>query len=151
MGYKETLEMDQRACIEFKGGEDEGIKRCRYYLDNHVKDYIDTRNWIMGENYSSKLSPWLAIGALSPRYVFYKTMTFQKMHHDCDKSAQLFMTHLFVRDYARFWALHNGNRIFYEYGASDKREIGPWEVDLDIIKRWRNGQTGMPIIDAFMR
>jgi deoxyribodipyrimidine photo-lyase len=51
---------DGRSCIKFIGGEDQATKRCREYIENGLKHYEDTRNAIMGDDYSSKLSPWLS-------------------------------------------------------------------------------------------
>jgi len=38
------------------------------FRDDHLKDYFNIRNGMLGEAYSSKLSPWLALGCISPRY-----------------------------------------------------------------------------------
>jgi deoxyribodipyrimidine photo-lyase len=72
---KEEIEKpkDNRACLDFIGGEDAGIERVNDYLwgTKSVGKYVTTRNDLLGSNYSSKISPWLAIGALSPRYVYF--------------------------------------------------------------------------------
>jgi deoxyribodipyrimidine photo-lyase len=36
---------------------------------SRFQDYKETRNGLLGANYSSKFSPWLATGCLSPRHV----------------------------------------------------------------------------------
>lgn len=72
---KEELkkEKDKRACYDFIGGEDQAVKRLREYIfdTKSVGNYAMTRNNLIGANYSSKLSPWLACGALSPRYIYF--------------------------------------------------------------------------------
>jgi len=43
-----------------------------------------------------------------------------------------------------------GTKIFSEYGIYD-REYYDWKTDPEIVARWREGRTGMPIIDSLMR
>jgi deoxyribodipyrimidine photo-lyase len=52
---------DPRACYKFIGGESQGLKRLEEYIftTRSVAHYDDTRNNLIGANYSSKLSPWL--------------------------------------------------------------------------------------------
>mmetsp|Transcript_7085 Transcript_7085/g.5044 ORF Transcript_7085/g.5044 Transcript_7085/m.5044 type:complete len:113 (-) Transcript_7085:759-1097(-) len=64
---------DKRSCYKFIGGEEAGLKRLNEYIFERkaVKHYNKTRNQLIGANYSSKLSPWLACGALSPRKIYF--------------------------------------------------------------------------------
>ena len=68
-GFEKVMEKDERAALDFKGGETEGLKRLEDYLWNYqgMKDYKKLRNGFLGANFSSKLSPWMANGCLSPR------------------------------------------------------------------------------------
>jgi deoxyribodipyrimidine photo-lyase len=70
---------DSRSCYDFKGGESKGLKRVDEYIFERksVGHYNDTRNNLIGSEYSSKLSPWLANGSLSVRYVYHKTKEFE--------------------------------------------------------------------------
>ena len=58
--------------MEFIGGEDAGLQRVQQWMfdDDNLKEYFDKRNGMLGEAYSSKFSPWLALGNLSPRYIY---------------------------------------------------------------------------------
>ena len=149
---KEDQEMNQdpSSSLEFKGGEDEGLKRVHHYIwtIKALDSYKQTRNEIFGPNYSSKLSPWLACGAISPRFVYHETKRYEQAFNEND-STKHFIMHLFVRDFYRWYCYKHGNRIFFEYGALDKQQ--QWEQNIEIINRWKNGTTGIPIIDAFMR
>lgn len=52
----------------------------------------------------------------------------------------------------RFFALKHGNRIFREGGTSGRPAgAAPWSADPERWRRWRDGQTGMPLVDANMR
>ena len=49
----------------------------------------------------------------------------------------------------RFFTAKHGSRIFFESGTSGKKL--PWSYDEQLFKRWRDGKTGMPLVDANMR
>lgn len=70
---KETSVQDKRICYKFVGGEEAGLKRLDEYVHTKraVSKYATTRNNLIGANYSSKLSPWLANGSVSPRQVYW--------------------------------------------------------------------------------
>ena len=57
--------------MSFTGGEDAALQRVEEWMwrDDNLKEYFDIRNGMLGERYSSKLSPWLALGCISPRYI----------------------------------------------------------------------------------
>jgi deoxyribodipyrimidine photo-lyase len=62
-----------KGVYNFIGGEDEALMRIENWMfrDDHLQEYFEIRNGMLGEAYSSKLSPWLAIGCISPRFVIY--------------------------------------------------------------------------------
>lgn len=68
----DDIEDEARAGMRFIGGETEGLKRLQYYLweSNLIKNYKETRNGLLGGDYSSKFSPWLANGCLSPKRIY---------------------------------------------------------------------------------
>ena len=66
-----TQNPDKRASLIFKGGEKAGLKRLEYYC-TIVNNYADTRNDLMGADYSSKFSPWLANGSLSVKQIYHQ-------------------------------------------------------------------------------
>ena len=72
--------MDKRAAIQFKGGETEALKRLNYYLfeSKLLLKYKETRNGLIGGDYSSKLSPWLSTGSISTRYIYHEIKKFEE-------------------------------------------------------------------------
>jgi deoxyribodipyrimidine photo-lyase len=68
--YESQEDIRSKGVMIFHGGEDEGLKRLKTWMfdNDNLKDYFDIRNGMLGEAYSSKLSPWLALGCISPRY-----------------------------------------------------------------------------------
>lgn len=65
----------QRA-IDFVGGESAALGRLRHYLwdTRAVSTYFDTRNGMLGADYSTKFSPWLALGCISPRIIHHEVL-----------------------------------------------------------------------------
>lgn len=58
----------------FAGGESPALARLSHYIplspNAPIATYKQTRNGLLGQDYSSKFSPWLACGALSPRKIW---------------------------------------------------------------------------------
>ncbi|PHN06038.1 DASH family cryptochrome [Flavilitoribacter nigricans] len=142
---------DSRAVLDFKGGELEGLKRLKEYVwdTEHIRHYKDTRDNLMGTDYSSKLSPWLAQGCISPKTVYYEVKTFEKTYGQSESTYGL-LFELLWRDFFRFMAKKHGNKVFQEGGIQEKTDPD-WKNDEDLLQSWVNGQTGIPFIDANMR
>lgn len=68
---KAASDTDKRGVMHFKGGETAALARVQEYIFDKdlLKVYFDTRNGMLGADYSTKFSPWLAHGCLSPRFV----------------------------------------------------------------------------------
>lgn len=141
---------DSRAVMKFKGGETAGLDRLNYYIweQDCLKSYKETRNGMLGANYSSKFSPWLALGCLSPRLIYDTVQTYEKKRIKNDSTYWLIFE-LLWRDYFRFIALKHENKIFYSQGLQGI-EI-PWKDNSKQFEQWQQGITGFPLIDANMR
>ena len=55
----------------FRGGETQALARLQHYVwgTDALRTYFETRNGLVGADYSTKFSPWLSLGCLSPRTV----------------------------------------------------------------------------------
>ena len=57
-----------------------------------------------------------------------------------------------MRDFFAFFALKHGRKIFLRDGVAGKRWGGPgWDADPEALRRWKEGRTGFPLVDANMR
>lgn len=146
----EAPEMDSRAVLKFRGGEIEALERLQtYFWENDcLKVYKETRNGLLGADYSSKFSPWLALGCISPRHIYYEVQRYEDLRKK-NSSTYWMIFELIWRDYFRFVAKKYRNSLFHEGGI--KGEIADWRVDLQTFGRWAEGNTGIPFIDANMR
>lgn len=143
---------DPRGVLPFKGGEQAALERLNYYVHGKqrlVADYFNTRNGLLGGDYSTKFAPWLALGCLSPRMVYHEIKRFEATTGVENKSTYWVVFEMLWRDYFRFFAMKHGNRIFLAGGpmASTKR----WPRDRALFRRWADGLTGAPFVDACMR
>jgi deoxyribodipyrimidine photo-lyase len=103
---------------------------------------------MLGADYSSKFSAWLALGCLSPRYIYQEVTKYEKERVKNDSTYWLIFE-LLWRDFFRFIAVKYGNKIFYISGLQNISL--PWQENWSIFETWCEGQTGYPLIDANMR
>lgn len=150
-GFPNELATDVRAAVPFKGGETVAVARLEQYIweKELIRTYKDTRNGMLGEDYSSKFSAWLAHGCLSPRFVFHEVKRYERERIANDSTYWLIFE-LIWRDFFRFVALKFGTRLFKPSGIKhDMKKQG--RRDFDLFQRWAEGETGIPFIDANMR
>uniref|UniRef100_A0A7S1SVM2 Cryptochrome DASH n=1 Tax=Tetraselmis chuii TaxID=63592 RepID=A0A7S1SVM2_9CHLO len=135
----------------WRGGETAALQRLKYYLwdTDLIADYFNTRNGMLGGDYSTKFAPWLAHGCLSPRTIYAEIQRYQAQRTK-NKSTYWVIFELIWRDFYKFFALKHGNAIFFEDGTEGRAP--QWAPNQDeLFERWRTGRTGMPLVDANMR
>lgn len=139
-----------RAVLQFKGGETEALKRLDHYFwqSDRLQVYKQTRNGMLKPDDSSKFSPWLALGCLSPRYIYAQVKQYESERLANDSTYWLIFE-LLWRDYFRFVAAKHGDRLFYRSGLRNM-DI-PWKQDWKRFELWQKGKTGFPLVDANMR
>ncbi len=142
--------IDNRSVLQFKGGEQEALSRLRNYLweTDNLATYKATRNGLLGADYSSKFSPWLANGTISARKIYHEIKAYEDQRTK-NESTYWLIFELIWRDYFRFSALRYGNRIFKAGGIQGKHR--EWSTDRKLFNKWANAETGIPFIDANMR
>ncbi|MBK9015754.1 MAG: DASH family cryptochrome [Saprospiraceae bacterium] len=147
----EPYEADERAALAFKGGETAGLERLHNYLwsSDAAKSYFDTRNELLGADYSTKFSAWLAQGCLSPKKIYHELKAFEHQRGE-NKSTYWIFFELLWRDFYRLMAKKHGNKLFLRGGL--RGEIDPKQRnDHKLLQVWIDGRTGVPFIDANMR
>ena len=133
---------------EFLGGEAKAKAHIQQYFERRLVDtYKQTRNQLIGMDYSSKFSPWLASGACSARTIAKKLTEYEKEYGENDGTYWLWFE-LIWRDYFRFLHFKYGARLYQSEGLSDKKSNQFDEVKFN---QWASGNTGAPFVDAGMR
>ena len=136
----------QRAPLH--GGETTALAHLAQYLARGLPhSYKRTRNGLMGLDYSSKWSPWLATGALSARQVQAQLRAYEAAQGASDGSYWLWFE-LLWRDYFRFLHLQHGCALYRAQGLGPARAT---PHDSACFSAWCAGQTGQPLVDAGMR
>lgn len=133
---------------EFRGGESAALQHLDQYFDSDLPQrYKSTRNGLIGTRYSTRLSAWLASGALSPRLV-YEALRAHEARCGSSEETYWIWFELLWRDYFRFLHLCHGRQLYLPSGLSAR----PTPThDSSAFTRWCEGQTDQPFIDAGMR
>ncbi len=128
---------------EWTPGEKGARQRVSDFVDE-AGEYDRRRN-LPSQEGSSRLSPHLHFGEVSPATIWHRTA-------DAGGSVDVFLGEIGWRDYAQNIIVQ-----FPDYGGRSAREAFdhlPWrhgaEADADL-RAWQRGHTGYPIVDAGMR
>jgi deoxyribodipyrimidine photo-lyase len=141
---------DPRAPFTVHGGRSHGLARMQrwFWQTDCVARYKETRDGLVGADFSSRLSPWLALGTLSPREVAAEIRRYEAERVANDSTYWLFFE-LLWRDYFHFWVRRWQGRAFKASGVLGRTPCGV--QDREAFRRWCEGRTGEPFIDASMR
>jgi len=123
---------DVRSRTRFTGGETSGLVRLEQYIAELRQPGLtkSVRN-------ASKLSPWLSLGCLSMRQVYWAA---KSLHSD------VLELELLWRDYFRFMFKKHGTKYF----NSDDGLVETDQPTDVLFEKWKAGNTGVPFIDASM-
>jgi deoxyribodipyrimidine photo-lyase len=143
LGLDEPVD-DPRTRIKFKGGETEGLLRLEeYFANNNQIAPTKGRNGATVDR-SSKLAPWLALGCISMRQVYWAVVKYEQannVHH-----TGMLELELLWRDYFRFMFKKHGKQYF----TADEQAENTSAEKQALFERWKTGNTGIPFIDASM-
>ncbi|MEH0158293.1 DASH family cryptochrome [Limibacter armeniacum] len=140
---------DKRSVLQFEGGENSALERLEYYIWNKqlIKNYKNTRNGLLGDEYSSKLSAWLANGSISPRMIYWELQKYEEEKIKNESTYWLYFE-LLWRDYFRFAAMCYGCSIFQLGGIQGS--FPEFKNSKAAFEKWKNGMTGISFVDANM-
>jgi deoxyribodipyrimidine photo-lyase len=128
---------------EWQPGEAGARVRLEAFLSGPIQRYDDARDFpaIAG---TSKLSPHLHFGELSPRYVWHRSAA-----AGAAKGVHVFLKELLWREFSinLLWQ-HPEMR---EKPIREEFAAFPWSENQAALKAWQQGRTGIPIVDAGMR
>ncbi|WP_144395098.1 deoxyribodipyrimidine photo-lyase [Pleionea sediminis] len=113
------------------------------FIKTSIANYKDQRDFpaIKG---TSQLSPALAIGVISPRRCFVEA----SRHKGEGRSTWL--NEIIWRDFYRSVMWHFPHVAKHQGFNKVDRQIR-WNKDTSTFERWKQGETGVPIVDAAMR
>ena len=127
--------------------EDGAHKRIEYTLD-HVLGRYDTTHDRPDVDGTSRLSPYLHHGQVSPRQVWHRVSEWADAN-DAHDDARPLLRQVVFREFSYHWLHHYPDTPTETY--RDTFADFPWRDDAEALDRWKRGQTGYPIVDAGMR
>jgi len=134
--------------LPFRGGETAALSQLRYYLDSgQVRTYKETRNQLDGWDFSSKLSPWLAQGCVSPRRVVADLRAHEAAQGANESTYWLFFE-LLWREYYQWLHYKVGSHLYHLRGISRRNPLLSFYPEYYMA--WREGNTDSAFVNAFM-
>jgi len=142
--------IDDKAVIQFKGGETHAWERLKHYFfeADELRNYKFTRNGLLGADYSSKFSPWLAHGCISARSIHSEVQKYEEEIHE-NVSTYWMKFELIWRDYFHYSMIKYGSQLF-QLGGIQEKNLSK-STHQATFEKWALGRTGIPFIDANMR
>lgn len=152
----------------FHGGESTGQERIQHLVKKGLMTtYKETRNGVLGPDYSTKLSAWLALGCVTARQIHNYLVDFEEARSELGKGAQGYgkgentgttavRFELLWRDYFRLATRKFGHHLFRIEGFKNDTSHA-WKYpqkDREVqqkVNRFLEGTTGIGFIDASMR
>ncbi|MFI5136704.1 MAG: DASH family cryptochrome [Sphingobacteriales bacterium] len=138
---------DPRSAYIFTGGESIASDQLKQYFLNidQLHKTKNTRN--SGSiDHTSKLSPWITLGCISLRQVYWEVIKHQDSNSNYTNALLL---DLLWRDYFRFMFKKHGQKFIA--AKKDNVKAPTVVTDHDIpFENWKNGETGAPLVDAIM-
>ena len=141
---------DKRSVFPFIGGETAGLERLNAYFHDFDQFYHfkDSRKNLVTLGESSKFSPWLEQGCLSPKQVYAAILDKEQVSGVTESTNCLFLE-LLERDYFRLVAKKYGNALFQLQGMTPFSSPSN-RRDMEAFERWATAQTGVHLVDAAM-
>lgn len=145
----EDITIDSRAAIKLIGGETEAHKRVHnyFYETKSISVYKETRNGLIGADYSSKFSAWLAHGCISARSIYEELKKYEAVHGE-NESTYWLVFELLWRDYFYFVMQKFGKKLFLKSGI--KENVTLPKFNKVGFNKWINALTNVDFIDANM-
>jgi deoxyribodipyrimidine photo-lyase len=121
-----------------EGGETAARRRLTTWMRQELPGYAEAHDDLPGDG-TSRLSPYLRWGCLSPLALAGAAR---------DRDADAFVRQLCWRDF-----YYQVTRVFPKLSTEALRPAADrdWRYDDDALQHWKDGLTGVPVVDAGMR
>ncbi|OAN13061.1 FAD-binding protein [Photobacterium jeanii] len=133
----------------FMGGESKALQHLEHYFATQAPShYKETRNALDDWQSSTKFSPWLALGCLSPRRIIERL---QRYHQEVEQnsSTEWILFELLWREYFQWYAHSHQGKLFLFQGIKSCSPNTSFYAER--YQRWCAGNTPFPIVNACMK
>ena len=119
----------------------------RYFVSAQPASYKTTRNALSDWSSSTKFSPWLALGVISPRQVAAQVRQYEAQH-GANESTYWILFELLWRDYFQFYSYRYGKKLFTFGGIEQRSPLTSFYPQR--FAAWCHGRTAYPLVNAAM-
>jgi deoxyribodipyrimidine photo-lyase len=134
----------------YPAGEEAALQRLRTFCREQVQHYKQQRD-LPAVAGTSSLSPYLALGVLSPRQCFNRLHAERpEMLENAESGAFTWLNELIWREFYRHLLVAYPRLCQHRPFISWTDRVR-WKDDQQALQAWQQGQTGYPIVDAAMR
>jgi deoxyribodipyrimidine photo-lyase len=148
-GLLPHIRWDTPMMAHWQVGETAALQRLLDFLPESGADYKDARNF-PAQPATSRLSPHLHFGEISPQQAVYHTEHFLAQHPGAESGLRHFMQEIGWREFSHYLLYHFPHTV--DQALDVRFRQFPWaENTADMLERWQCGQTGFSIVDAGMR
>ncbi len=141
---------DPRSAFPFQGDEPTALARLQQFCleSDGLRHYKERRNGLVGPGFSSKLSPFLAIGSLSVRRIWQVVLDYQA-RQGADEGSEWLQQELLWREFF-LWSEQRHGAAFHRASGVQNRQPD-WVENRELFARWCRADCGQPLIDAQLR
>ena len=120
------------------------------FLDHALDDYPNQRD-IPAEDGTSRLSPCLHFGEISPQQILHvlQPLLSGARGSRASEAAERFLSQLIWREFAHHILWHYPNTS--DTPMDSRYAAAFWRRSKKDLERWRRGDTGVPLVDAGMK
>jgi deoxyribodipyrimidine photo-lyase len=131
-------------------GSQSASRKLKSFLKSSIDDYCERRD-LPAQIGTSRLSPHLHFGEISPRTIWHEIKRFAHPHKSAQApaGAETYLKELGWREFAHHLMFHFPHTA--KEPLRDDFFRFPWVRDAKGLKAWQQGKTGYPIVDAGMR
>lgn len=130
-----------------ESGTHKAKEKLKTFCESDIEKYEERRDY-PSDRKTSGLSPYMAYGVIGVREVWSKTEDAKDVLDNTD-SIESFQEQLAWRDFYTQVLYHNPNVVTKNY-KNYENDID-WSYKTEHIRKWKEGKTGYPIVDAGMR
>ncbi|MCA2412796.1 MULTISPECIES: deoxyribodipyrimidine photo-lyase [Vibrio] len=124
------------------------LKQLREFARERSDAYKEERDFPAIDG-TSQLSPYLAIGALSPRQCIARLYA-ENQQNDLTEGKATWLSEIIWREFYQHLLVFEP-KLVKGKGFIDWEDKIQWSYDEQAFERWKAGATGYPIVDAAMR
>jgi deoxyribodipyrimidine photo-lyase len=149
LGLLPAIRWDSPMMSYWQVGEEAAMQQLLDFLTVPAADYHDMRD-MPAQRGTSRLSPHLHFGEISPQQVVYFAYQQLDRHPASGQGVRAFIREIAWREFAWYLLYHFPHTV--DQALDERFHQFPWCGDYaEELQRWREGNTGFPIIDAGLR